>query len=342
MKLKFITTIIVAAFSINCFAQEKNEPIIAKFSHVVSPNSPKGLAADYFKQRVETLTKGKIIVKVYPNSALYKDKEEMDALKSNSVQFIAPSSSKFTPMGVKEYELFDLPYMFTDTDAVHKITQGNLGKKLLSTIEPLGFVGLGFWDNGMKQFSDQKPLTSIADFQGRKYRIQSSKVIESQFKTLGAKGVVLPFNEVYPALYDGIVDGTENPVSNFYTMKFYDVQKYVTMTNHGYLGYILTTNKTFWNSLTPELRDSLMQASVEATVYANKVAADKNQKDLSELMKTDTKVIELTEAQKKVFKNTLQIPVMKDNYQRIGLDLIQQVNKEVGNKEAYDALSSMK
>ena len=220
-------------------------PIVIKFSHVVAPDTPKGKGAIRFKELAEQRTNGKVKVEVYPNSQLYKDKEEMEALQLGSVQMLAPSLSKFGPLGAKEFEVFDLPYILPDKAALRRVTQGDLGKRLFKKLESKGIVGLAYWDNGFKIMSANKPLREPADFRGLKMRIQSSKVLEAQFRALGAIPQVLAFSEVYQALQTGVVDGSENTPSNMYTQKHHEVQKYATLSDHGYISYAVIANKKF-------------------------------------------------------------------------------------------------
>ena len=232
-------------------------PIVIKFSHVVAPNTPKGLAAEKFKELAEKYTDGKVKVEVYPNSQLYKDKEELEALQLGAVQMLAPSNSKFGPIGVKEFEVFDLPYILPDLKTLRKVTDGPLGAKLLKLLDAKGMTGLAYWDNGFKQMSANKKLVTPADYKGLKFRIQSSKVLEAQFRALGAIPQVMAFSEVYQALQTGVVDGQENTWSNIYTQKMHEVQKYITNTNHGYIGYVVVTNKKFWDGLPADIRAQL-------------------------------------------------------------------------------------
>ena len=213
------------------------DPIIIKFSHVVAPNTPKGLAAQKFAELAAKYTDNKVKVEVYPNSQLYKDKEELEALQLGAVQMLAPSNSKFGPIGVKEFEVYDLPFILPDKNAVRRVTDGKLGKRLLTLLEPKGMVGLAYWDNGFKMMSANKPLREPEDFKGLKFRIQSSKVLELQMRALGALPQVMAFSEVYQALQTGVVDGQENTPSNMFTQKMHEVQKYTTLSNHGYIGY---------------------------------------------------------------------------------------------------------
>ncbi len=305
-------------------------PIVIKFSHVVAVDTPKGNAAEFFKKRAEELTKGKVKVEVYPNSQLYKDKEEMEALQLGAVQMLAPSLAKFGPLGVKDFEVFDLPYIFNGYADLHKVTTGPVGQQLLDKLEPKGIKGLAYWDNGFKSFSANTPIKTPEDLKGKKLRIQSSKVLEEQMRTLKAIPQVMPFSEVYQALQTGVVDGTENPISNFYTQKMQEVQKYMAITDHGYLGYAVIVNKKFWDELPADVRTQLEAAMKEATDYANKIAKESNDKDLESVKASGkTEVTVLTAEQRAAFKKVL-VPVHDEMAGRIGKETIEAVHKAVG------------
>ena len=255
--------LILAAASVAALAlvgpASAQSPIVIKFSHVVASDTPKGKAADKFKELAEKYTNGKVKVEVYPNSTLYKDKEELEALQLGAVQMLAPSNSKFGPIGIKEFEVFDLPYILPDLKTLRKVTDGPLGARLLKLLDSKGMTGLAYWDNGFKQMTANKKLIAPADYKGLKFRIQSSKVLEAQFRTLGAIPQVMAFSDVYQALQTGVVDGQENTWSNIYTQKMHEVQKYATVTNHGYIGYVVVVNKKFWDGLPADIRDELSQ-----------------------------------------------------------------------------------
>src|SRR5574337_272578 len=242
------------------------DPIVIKFSHVVANDTPKGHAANKFKELAEKYTKGAVKVEVYPNSTLYKDKEELEALQLGSVQMLAPSLSKFGPLGVKEFEVFDLPYIVDNYVELHTVTSGPVGQKLLAKLEARGIKGLAFWDNGFKVLSANSPIKTPDDLKGKKMRVQSSKVLEEQFREVKALPQVLAFSEVYQALQTGVVDGTENTVSNYYTQKVYEVQKYMTLSDHGYIGYAVIVNKKFWDGLPSNVREPLEKAMKEAKI----------------------------------------------------------------------------
>jgi C4-dicarboxylate-binding protein DctP len=327
-----LKTLAVCAVALALPLTAQAAPIVIKFSHVVATNTPKGAAADYFKKIAEERTKGRVKVEVYPNSQLYKDKEEMEALQMGAVQMLAPSLAKFAPLGLKEFELFDLPFIFEDYADLHKVTQGPVGAKLLKKLETKGLIGLAYWDNGFKVMSANKPLKSPADMKGLKMRIQSSKVLDSQMRSVGAIPQVLAFSEVYQALQTGVVDGTENPPSNLYTQKMHEVQKYVTMSNHGYLGYAVLVNKKFWNGLPADIRTILDGCMKDATKFANDVAKKDNDKAMAEVKKSgNSQIINLSAQERAVWRKAMD-KAHQDNIGRIGADTIKEVYIATGYK----------
>jgi C4-dicarboxylate-binding protein DctP len=304
------------------------EPIVIKFSHVVAEHTPKGKAALFFKKRAEEMTHGRVRVDVFANSTLYKDKEEMEALQIGAVQMLAPSLAKFRPLGVKEFELFDLPFIFDDYKELHKVTQGPIGRELLKRLESKGVQGLAYWDNGFKSFSANRPLRTVEDYKGLKMRIQSSKVLELQMRALGSIPQVMAFSEVYQALQTGVIDGTENPISNLYTQKMHEVQKHLSLTNHGYLGYAVITNKKFWDGLPDDVRHSLEQAMQESTSYANSIAKQENDAALDAVRRAGkTEVYTPTADERLALKKAL-FRVHKEFAPRIDDALINSVYKE--------------
>jgi C4-dicarboxylate-binding protein DctP len=303
-------------------------PIVIKFSHVVATNTPKGLAAEKFKELAEKYTGGKVKVEVYPNSQLYKDKEELEALQLGAVQMLAPSNSKFGPIGVREFEVFDLPYILPDLPTLRKVTDGPLGAKLLKLLDAKGMTGLAYWDNGFKEMSANKKLVTPADYKGVKFRIQSSKVLEAQFRSLGSIPQVMGFGEVYQALQTGVVDGQENTWSNMYTQKMHEVQKYITETHHGYIGYVVVTNKKFWDGIPADTRAQLDKAMKEATAYGNGQSAKENDDAKAEIIKAGkSEIIKLTPEQDSAMRKAME-PVYKDVASRVGQPLIDEFLKE--------------
>jgi C4-dicarboxylate-binding protein DctP len=313
-------------------AARADEPIVIKFSHVVAPDTPKGKAAEKFKELAEERTHGRVKVEVYPNSQLYKDKEELEALQLGAVQMLAPSLSKFGPLGIKAFEAFDLPFIFPSVAALRRVTDGPIGKALLKKLEPKGIIGLAYWDNGFSVVTSNRPLRTLADFKGLKLRIQSSKVLEQTYRDLDALPQVLAFSEVYQALQTGVVDaGGENTPSNIYTQKFYEVQKYLTVTHQNYIGYALIVNKKFWEGLPPDIRTILEGAVKDATTYCNDIAEKENADALAKIKAAGTtEFIELTPEERAQWRKGL-LRVHDEMAARVGKDLIDAIHKEAGD-----------
>ena len=324
---KWLLAAAAAAIFVAPVAATAQAPIVIKFSHVVAPNTPKGKGADKFKELAEKYTNGKVKVEVYANSTLYKDKEELEALQLGAVQMLAPSNSKFGPIGVKDFEVFDLPYLLPNKAALRKVTDGPIGKAMLKKLETKGMVGLAYWDNGFKAMSANKPLRMPEDYKGLKFRIQSSKVLEAQFRALGAIPQVMAFSEVYQALQTGVVDGQENTPSNMFTQKFHEVQKYTTLTNHGYIGYVVVVNKKFWDDLPADIRGQLEKAMAEATVYSNDISEKENAESLDDIKKSGkTELITPTAAESDAMRKAME-PLYQEMASRVGKQLIDDVVK---------------
>ena len=313
----------------NAWAQS---PIVIKFSHVVAKDTPKGKAAEKFKELAEAATKGRVKIEVYANSTLYKDKEELEALQLGAVQMLAPSMAKFGPLGVKEFELFDFPYLFTDQQSLERVTNGPVGRDMLKRLETKGLIGLSFWDNGFKIMSSNRSMHVPTDLKGLKLRIQASKVLDEQMRVLGANPQVMAFSEVYQALQTGVVDGLENVPSNLYTQKMHEVQKHMTVTNHGYIGYAVVVNKKFWEKLPADVRSQLDGAMKEATEYANKIAQQENEAALDAIRKSGKVTVYMpTDAEKAEWRKVI-LPVHKTMEERIGKDLIAAASKAAVGK----------
>ncbi|MEI7516310.1 MAG: TRAP transporter substrate-binding protein [Betaproteobacteria bacterium] len=321
---------LVAAAALSSTLVLAQNPIVIKFSHVVAPDTPKGKGAQRFKELAEQRSGGRVKVELYPNSQLYKDKEELEALQLGSVQMLAPSLAKFGPLGLKEFEVFDLPFLFKDTEAFRAITDGPLGAELFKKLEGKGIQGLAYWDNGFHIMSDNKPLHAVADFKGQKMRIQSSKVLDAQMRALGAIPQVMAFSELYQALQSGVVDGTEGVPSNFYTQKIFEVQKHITISNHGHLAYAVIVNKPFWDGLPADIRSTLTGAIKDATTYANAIAATENAQALEKIKASGkTTVYTLTPAETNEWKKAL-MPVHKEMESRVGKSTIEAAYKASG------------
>jgi C4-dicarboxylate-binding protein DctP len=296
--------------------------IVIKFSHVVAEHTPKGQGAEMFKKLVEERLPGKVRVEVYPNSQLFGDAKEMEALELGDVQLIAPSLSKFDRYTHK-LQIFDLPFLFDDMAAVDRFQNSKPGQELLTHIRDDGYLGLAYWHNGLKQLSANKPLRKPEDARGLKFRIQASDVLLAQFEAIGANPQKMAFAEVYQALQVGTVDGQENTWSNIYSQKFFEVQKYITESNHGLLDYMLVTNTDFWEDLPDDVRGELEKIVAEVTVEVNKLANQLNDEDKQRIIESGrTEVIQLTPEERAAWKQAMQ-PVWEKFSDDIGDDLIE-------------------
>ena len=307
-------------------------PIIIKFSHVVANDTPKGKGAIKFKELAEKYTNGKVKVEVYPNSSLYKDKEEIEALQLGSVQMLAPSTAKFAPLGAKEFEALDLPNLFASEEAYTKAMKGEVGKWLFKKLEPKGISGLAFWDNGFHMVSSNRPLINPSDFQGLKIRISGSKIADRYFRDVGAIPQILAFSEVYQALQTGVVDGCENTASNYLTQKFHEVQKHITVSYHAHLQYAVIVNTKFWSGLPADIRTQLDKAMDEATDYTNSIAVKENEDALAEIKKSGKTTLHyLTDDQKKAWQ-TAMAPTYQWAKGRVGTEVLDLLSKELNIK----------
>jgi C4-dicarboxylate-binding protein DctP len=320
MKLVRLAAVIFACAMLS--VAHAQQPIIIKFSHVVADKTPKGQAALKFKELAEKYLPGKVQVQVFPNSQLFGDGQELDALLLGDVQLIAPS------LYTKKLQVFDLPFMFDNLEAVDRFQHSPAGKELLSSMTSKGIQGLAYWHNGMKQLSTNKDqLKRPEDVKGLKFRIQPSDVLEAQFRALGANPQKMAFAEVYQALQTGVVDGQENTWSNIYTQKFYEVQKTIAETNHGVIDYMVIANAKWWNGLPADVKAGLQKAMDEATAYGNKLADDINQRDKKVIAQAGkAKIQELTKEDLAAWKKAMA-PVWKKFEGGIGKDLIDAAQK---------------
>jgi len=325
----------VIAFALFTAAQAQ-QPVVVKFSHVVTDETPKGKGAIRFKELAEAKTKGRVKVEIYPNSQLYKDREELEALQLGAVQMLAPSVSKFGPLGVRKFEVFDLPYMFDDERSLERVVEGPVGKGLFKLLEPKGIVGLAYWFNGFKEFTANKPLRKLDDFKGLKIRIQSSKILEGEIKAFGAIPQVMAFSEVYTALQQGVVDGEENTPSNKYTQKMHEVQKHMTLSDHGVVMYAVIVNKKFWDALPADIRRSLVEAMAESTQYVWDIAKKENDDALAKIKAAKTTDVYVLPSTEKAVWRKAMLPLYQEYEGVVGKDTLQAIEKTVAQSSAKE------
>ncbi len=321
------TALVLTLLALSVPALAVDKQIVIKFSHVAAMGTPKSKAIEHFKQLAERNTAGKVRVDVYPNSTLYKDKEELEALQMGAVQMLAPTLSKFGTLGIREFEVFDLPFLFEDRAALRRVVDGPVGQRLFGILETKGIRGLAYWDMGLRMMSANRPIRVPADMRGLKVRIQGSKVIEEQMRTLGALPQVMSFSEMTQALQSGVVDGAENPPLNFYSKKVYEVQKHLAVTEHGYMGFAVIVNKRFWDGLPPEIRSGLDAALAEATRMNNTLTERESAEAMQAIAKTGKTTIYTPTSQEMAQWRQALLPVHKKMEERIGKDVLASVYK---------------
>jgi len=329
---KLLFAVAAAALALAPVVAEAQSPIIIKFSHVVANDTPKGKGALKFKELAEKYTDGKVKIEVYPNSSLYKDKEEIEALQLGSVQMLAPSTAKFAPLGIKEFEALDLPWLFKDDATYSAAMKGTIGKWLFQKLEAKGITGLAYWDNGFHMVSSNRPLMKPEDFKGLKFRISGSKIADQYFRLMGSIPQIMAFSEVYQALQTGVVDGCENTASNYLTQKFYEVQKDITVSYHAHLQYAVIVNSKFWSGLPPDIRAQLDKAMAEATEYTNQIAHQENEDALAEIKKAGKTTLHyLSDADRKAWQEAMR-PTYTWAKGRVGQEVLDLVAKELDVK----------
>ena len=332
MRKLMLAVVCAAVFLVTPGIAMAQSPIVIKFSHVVANDTPKGKGALKFKELAEKYTNGKVTIEVFPNSSLYKDKEEIEALQLGSVQMLAPSTAKFAPLGIKEFEALDLPWLFKDEAAYAMAMKGPIGKRLFQKLEAKGITGLAYWDNGFHMASANRPLSMPADFQGLKVRISGSKIADRYLRDLGSIPQIMAFSEVYQALQTGVVDGCENTPSNYLTQKFYEVQKDITVSYHAHLQYAVIVNSKFWSGLPSDIRQQLDKAMDEATDYTNSIAVKENEDALAEIKKSGKTTLHyLTDDQRKAWQDAMR-PTYTWAKGRVGQEVLDLIGRELDVK----------
>ncbi|MBO8167875.1 MAG: DctP family TRAP transporter solute-binding subunit [Thermoanaerobacteraceae bacterium] len=300
----------------------KENPMVLKFSHVNTADHPKGVAAQRFADLVYERTDGRVKIEVYPSSQLYDDLHAVEALQAGNIHFIAPFSGKLTGYA-PSFQLLQFPFLFPTPEDFYRFSDGELGQRLLGNLEKIGLKGLAYWDNGfMHLLNSKRPIRTVEDFKGLKFRIPGGKITEAQYKFFGASAITLPFSEVYAALQQGTVDGLENSLTNIETMKFYEVTKYLTLSNHSYLGYIVITNADWWEGLPDDIRQIMSDTLKEVSQWQREKASKSDQTSLEKLKQTDLEIIELTSDELDKMREAV-LPLYQEFEDVVGKDLLQ-------------------
>ena len=319
---RWLPGLIVAALLASCGGSSEQQVYVIKFPHVTAPATPKGQTAQRFKELAEARFPGRVRVEVYPSAQLMEDSDAIEALAFGEVQMIAASLSLFDRF-THRFQIFDLPFLFPDLDAVERFQRSPMGRTLLGSLSDEGMLGLEFWHNGMKQIGAPRPLRVPADAAGLKFRIMESDILQAQVQAFGGSPQKMAFGEVYQALQTGTVDAQENTWSNMYSSKFYEVQPFITETNHGYIGYFVATNRDFWESLPADIRSGLEEILDDVTEWGNARAAEINRADKQKIAESGrSQIIELTPDELAAWRQAM-LPVWDEFRDAIGPDLIE-------------------
>ena len=314
--------LVLATGLIACGGPAEDQRYVIKFPHVTAPGTPKGQTAQRFKERAEARFPGRVSVEVYPSAQLMDDSDSLEALAFGEIQMIATSVSVFDRL-TNNFQVFDLPFMFSGLEAVERFQNSAVGQTLLTSLTDQGMLGLTFWHNGMKQLSGPRALIQPEDAAGLKFRVMESDVLQAQILAFGGSPQKMAFGEVYQALQTGTVDAQENTWSNIYSSKFYEVQPYITETNHGYIGYFVAVNKEFWESLPADMRQGLEEIMNEVTAWGNARAADINSEHRRQILDSGrSEIITLSNDQLSAWQEAMA-PVWDEFRDVIGLELIQ-------------------
>ncbi|WP_254118921.1 DctP family TRAP transporter solute-binding subunit [Bacillus sp. FJAT-29790] len=305
----------------------EEERIVIRFSHVVGEETPKGLAARKFAQLLKERSNNYVEVQVFPNGFLYKDGEELEALLQGDVQMIAPATSKVTSL-IPEWSVIDLPFAFDSYQEVHDYLAGPIGQELAAEFDNEGLLMLGMWDNGFKQMSNRSyPIYRPDDLEQLKMRIMPSDIIYRQFSLSGAVPKELDFNNVFHHLENGDIDGQENTLSNITSKNLHLLQNYLTVSNHGYLGYVLLMNKQFWDGLPDNVQKLILDTLEEVNEWERETAHNLNAKKLAELESCDCiNIYHLTTEERQTWERAFK-PVYDFYAERFGAEYIDSLPK---------------
>ncbi|MED5534552.1 MAG: DctP family TRAP transporter solute-binding subunit [Pseudomonadota bacterium] len=309
-----------------------DDVIVIKFPHVVAPGTtPKGQTAARFEELVEARFPGRVDVEVYPSAQLMNDDDSLEALAFGEIQMIAVSLSKFDRL-TQSFQIFDLPFLFSDIAAVERFQGSPEGRSLLTTLDSSGFHGLAFWHNGMKHFGADRPLHRPEDAQGLRFRIMESDVLQAQIEAIGSSPQKMGFEEVYQALQTGAIDAQENTWSNIYSSKFHEVQPYFMVSNHGYVGYFVAVNAPFWSSLPEDVRLGLEEIMAEVTEWGNARSIAINEEGRAKMLESGrTEIIELTDEELVVWQDSVQT-VWDQFSDEIGPEIIEAAQREAARR----------
>lgn len=301
-----IFSLLVALFALYLPMGTAANKIIIKLSIGLNEVSPEYAGIKKFKEVVESKTGGKYEVQLYPNAQLGDDVRATEAVRLGTLEMTGPSTSPLAGI-CPELMVFDLPFLFADTKIAYTVLDGPAGQRIMDKLETKGLKALVYWENGFRHITNSaREIKSPADIKGLKIRTMENQIHLAAWRALGANPAPMPFSEVFTAMQQKTIDGQENPIPTIYAQKFYEVQKYCTLTGHVYTPHILLIGKSLWDKFSREDQKIFQEAAYTARDHVRTVSAEMNQEQVKLLQKSGMNVTELSAAQKKVFQNAVQ------------------------------------
>jgi tripartite ATP-independent transporter DctP family solute receptor len=278
------------------FAQDIQERTI-RWGHLNNPDHPVSMGVKKFAEIVAAKSGGKLKVREYPSNQLGSEMQQQSALRGGTQEMQSPATTSLVGI-VKDFGLIDFPFIVSTPEQADALLDGPLGAALLAKLPEKDLVGLGYWDLGFRNVTNsRRPITKGEDLEGIKIRVIPNPVYLETFKTFGANPVPMSFTELYGALENRAVDGQENPFSVILSNKFYEVQKYLSVTNHTYSTNIILVSKKFWDKLSSAEQKILQDAAIESRDYQRKVSREQASKAVAELRSKGMEVNELAAAE---------------------------------------------
>jgi tripartite ATP-independent transporter DctP family solute receptor len=305
------------------------KPRLIRFGYGLNEQSNQGRAVKFFAEQVDKASGGKMKVRAIGAAALGPDVQMQQALIGGAQEMMVGSTA--TLVGItKEMALWDTPFLFNNAKEADAVLDGPVGQKVLDKLPEKGLVGLVYWENGFRNLTNSKrPVTKLEDLDGIKLRVMQNNVYLDSFKTLGANAVPLPFSELFSALETKTVDGQENPYNTILSSKFFEVQKYLSVTNHVYSPWIVMVSKKWWDGLSKAEQKILMDAAKASRDFERKDTRDEAAKALADLKAKGMQINEVPPAESARMRDKLT-KVNASIGTTVGMDLWQETQAALG------------
>lgn len=330
---KVVSTLLVCAFagfmlagcgsSTSNTAEKKAEKKVIKVSIGLNEASPEYKGLQKFKEIVDKESNGRLEVNIFPDAQLGDDIKTMTQLRAGTLEMSGPSSSPISSID-KRWMAFDLPFLFPNEEVVDKVLDGPVGQQFLDSLSQYGIKGLCYYENGYRQITNSvKEIKSPADLKGLKIRTMENPVHLAAFKAMGANPTPMPFSEVFQAMQQKTIDGQENPSTTNYLQKYYEVQKYNTISKHVYTPFVIMFSQKIWDTLSKEDQAVILKAAKESSVYQRKYNREQMKSCEEGMEKNGVTVTRLSDDQLKAFQDATK-------------DIAAQFSKDIGEKVLKD------